>query len=157
MNLEDIISVDRVFLDVEAQAKPDLLKHLASRLARIGVVADADRLTERLIERENMITTGVREGFAFPHVFSPQVADLTLTIARVAGGTDFDSIDGKPVELIFLFLGPPDRQEIHLRMLARVSRIARTPGTLDSLRGAESAQAIIDLISNSDRQLAPAI
>jgi len=156
MNLEDIISADRIFLDLEAQAKPALLRDLATRLAAGGVVANADRLTEKLIERENMITTGVREGFAFPHVFSPQVSELTLTIARVAGGTDFESIDGKPVELLFLFLGPPDRQEWHLRMLARVSRIARTAGTLEALRDAKSEQSVIDFISNSDRQLTPA-
>lgn len=154
--LKEIISPQRIFFDLEPQPKAELLKTLAQKLAELGEVQEPDLLTKNLIRRETMITTGVKEGFAFPHVFSPQVTNLSLTVARIREGTDFESLDGKPVEFIFLLIGPEARQDVHLRLLARLSRVARAPGMLENFRQASSAEEIIELITNSDYQLAGA-
>lgn len=154
--LKEIISPQRIFFDLDPEPKADLLETLAQRLADLGEVQEPDLLAQNLIRRESMITTGVKEGFAFPHVFSPQVSNLSLTVARIQEGTDFESLDGKPVEFIFLLIGPESRQDVHLRLLARLSRVARAPGMLESFRQASSAQEIMELLTNSDYQLAGA-
>lgn len=154
--LGDIVSPRRVFTDLEPAPKDELLAEMARRLALLGVVQDHQALTERLIRRERLMTTAVKHGFAFPHVFSPQVVELSLTIGIIREGTDYQSLDGKPVEFVFLLLGPQERQDLHLRLLARLSHIARESGMLAQLRQAESAEQIVALISESDRLLAAA-
>jgi fructose-specific phosphotransferase system IIA component len=154
--LNNILSSALIFLDLKAQPKTELLHEMTRRLAEKGVIQDPDAMAQRLIEREQLITTGVKEGFAFPHVFSPQVNDLMLSVWRVEGGTDYESLDGKPVEFIFLLAGPTAHQELHLKVLARLSRIARTPGTLDALRATGSADDIIQFLEQSERHFAPA-
>ncbi len=153
--LNNILSSALIFTDLKPQPKTDLLREMTRRLAEKGVIKDADAMAQRLIEREQLITTGVKEGFAFPHVFSPQVNELTLSVWRVQGGTDYESLDGKPVEFIFLLAGPTAHQEIHLKVLARLSRIARTPGTLDALRATKTADEILQFLEQSERHFAP--
>lgn len=152
--LGEFLSPRRVFMDLVAEPKPELLRTMARRLADLGEVADAETLARRLIAREEMVTTGVKTGFAFPHAFSPQVDKLTLTIGVVPGGADFESLDGEPVEFILLLLGPRQGQAHHLRVLARLSRIARDPSALENLRAAETAEAVVELFIQFDRQLA---
>lgn len=150
--LSQLISPQRVFLDLSPQPKADLLRTLADRLAAHGDIQDPAALTERLVARERLITTGVKKGFAFPHAFSPQTQRLFLTIARIPGGADYESLDGDPVEVIFLLLGPESRQDVHLRVLARLSSIARQPGTLEALREAASAGDVIEFLNRNDRE-----
>lgn len=155
MMLNKILSSAHIFLDLKPEPKTELLRTMTRRLAEAGVIKDAEAMAKRLIDRENLITTGVKEGFAFPHVFSPQVKELSLSVWRVPGGTDYESLDGKPVEFIFLLAGPTAHQEIHLKVLARLSRIARTPGTLDALRATSTPEEIVDFLDQSERHFAP--
>lgn len=156
MMLSKILSTAHIFLDLKPEPKPQLLRTISRRLAEAGVIKDADAMADRLIKREQLITTGVKEGFAFPHVFSPQVSELCLSVWRVPGGTDYESLDGKPVEFIFLLAGPVAHQEIHLKVLARLSRIARTPGSLEALRATKTPQDVIAFLEQSERHFAPA-
>jgi mannitol/fructose-specific phosphotransferase system IIA component (Ntr-type) len=155
MILSKILSSALIFTDLKPEPKHDLLRTIARRLAEAGVIADPNAMAERLIKREELITTGVKEGFAFPHVFSPQVSELSLSIWRVRGGTDYESLDGKPVEFIFLLVGPTAHQEVHLKVLARLSRIARTPGTLDALRATTTPEELVEVLEHSERHFAP--
>ena len=152
--LDEILSPRRIFLDLKAAPKGELLLEMARRLAQAGDVEDPDALARRLIKREDMISTGVKEGYAFPHVFSPQVEELKLTIGVIKAGTDYESLDGKPVYLVLMLIGPEAHQDTHLRILARLSRVATEPGMRESLLEAESAEAIVEIISESDRLLA---
>ncbi len=152
--LDAIISPRRVFLGLEARPKPELLADLVGRLAELGEVRDPDRLTRLLVKREELITTGVKNGFAFPHAFSPQIDTLILTIGVIPGGTDYQSLDGNPTEFILLLLGPPSHQDVHLRVLARLSRIATGQGTLEELRSSVLPEAVAALFTESDKRLA---
>lgn len=151
--IDDILSPRRVFLDLKPEPKPALLRTITRALQAAGEVADAETLAQMLIRREEMITTGVKRGFAFPHAFTREVEDLGLTIGVVRGGTDYQSLDGEPVEVILMLLGPPDHQAHHLRVLARLSRIARKEGMLEALRDSVSPESMIELLSESDRLL----
>jgi mannitol/fructose-specific phosphotransferase system IIA component (Ntr-type) len=141
-------------MDLKPAPKNVLLSQIADRLGALGEIEDPDRLARRLIERERMMTTGVKEGFAFPHAFTPQIDTLKLTVVLIREGTDYESLDGKPVEIIFLLLGPLSHQDRHLRVLARLSRIATGSGFLDTLRQATSADEVVTLLTESDKFIA---
>ncbi len=152
--LDAILSPQRVFVDLAPAPKAELLRGVCRRLAALGEVEDAEALAELLIRREALITTAVKTGFAFPHAFTPQVESLKLTIGVIREGTDYESLDGAPVEFVLLLIGPPARQDVHLRVLARLSNIAREPGALEALRALATPQAIVDFFAQSDRMFA---
>lgn len=148
--LKKLINPDRILVGVQPAPKADLLRMLAGKLKDWHEIEDADRLTGLLVKREQMISTGVKTGFAFPHAFSPQVEKLSLTVAAIPEGTDYESLDGKPVEFVFLLIGPEQRQDVHLRVLARLSHLTAVPGILDELRKADSPSKLAEVILATD-------
>ncbi len=155
--LDEILSPRRVFLDLQSAPKGDLLREMTRRLADLGEIDDAGAVADALIKREEMMTTGVKRGFAFPHAFTPHARALALTLGVIRAGTDYQSLDGFPVEFIFLLLGPPTGQDVHLRLLARISRTASEPGMLEALREAQDAESVINILSEADRFAANAL
>ena len=151
IKLSDILSADRVFLGLPPMKKRELLGEMAHRLHELGEIEDEAAIAERLVKREELISTGVRQGFAFPHAFTPQVEWLSLSIGVIPEGTDYEALDGEPVHVVFLMLGPPSRQDLHLRALARLSRITAEEGMMECLRGASEPQQIVDLLNEADR------
>jgi mannitol/fructose-specific phosphotransferase system IIA component (Ntr-type) len=152
--LTDILSPDRVFTDLRSMPKVELLREMTRRLAALGELKDPEACAHLLIKREELITTGVKRGFAFPHAFSPQLDRLILTVGVVAQGTDYEALDGHPVEYVILLLGPPAHQDDHLRVLARLSRITTQPEMLDALREAAGPEAIVEMLLEADRRAA---
>jgi mannitol/fructose-specific phosphotransferase system IIA component (Ntr-type) len=106
-----------------------------------------------LMDREELMTTGVRRGFAFPHAFDPRVKESFLSLGVVPEGLDYASLDGQPVQFIFMLLGPPGNQAVHLRILARVSRLTSQSDVFHLLSEATDPQALIEVIRDSEQQL----
>ena len=140
-------------MGLEGQNKAAVLREMTDRLVALGAIRDSEEIHRLLIEREGLMTTGVKRGFAFPHAFSPQFEKSFLTLGVVPGGVDYESLDHHPVEYIFLLLGPPDHQTVHLRILARVSRLMGQPDMLELLRAAGSAEGVIEILDDTERRL----
>jgi len=150
--IQSALSPERIFLDLKPEAKGELLREMTRRLAASGQITNPEVVASALIRREAMITTAVKQGFAFPHAFIEHLSELILTVGVVREGTDYQSLDGTPVEFIFLLLGPPQRQDVHLRMLARLSHITSVPGISDALREASTPEAIAEVLVHADKQ-----
>lgn len=151
--LKDLLSPRRVFEDLRPAPKAELLAEMARRLHALGELGDDPAtIAEMLARREEIVSTGVREGIAFPHAFTPGLGELRLTIGVVREGTDWRSLDAKPVEFVLLILGPPSPR--HLRVLARLSRIVSAEGMLERMRQAPDAGALIELLLEADAAVA---
>src|SRR5690242_19358080 len=107
IRIDDILEPSRVLMGLSGRNKLDVLRAMTDRLAESGFVNDSGEIHRLLKEREALMTTGVKHGFAFPHAFSPQFDRSFLTLGVVPGGVDYESLDHHPVEFIFLLLGPP--------------------------------------------------
>lgn len=153
IRIEDILEPSRVLMGLSGRSKSDVLRAMTDRLAETGIVNDSAEIHRLLMEREALMTTGVKRGFAFPHAFSPQFDKSFLTLGVVPGGVDYESLDHNPVEFIFLLLGPPDHQTVHLRILARVSRLMGQPDMLAMLRAAGSVEDVIEVLDDTERRL----
>lgn len=156
IRIEDILEPARVLLGLTGPTKAEVLRAMTDRLAELGVVKNSAEIHRLLMDRETLMTTGVKRGFAFPHAFSKQFDKSFLTLGVVAGGgVDYESLDGHPVEFVFLLLGPPDHQTVHLRILARVSRLMGQPDMLEALREAKgSVEEVMDVLVGTERRLA---
>ena len=122
---------------------------MARRLAAAGVIRDVQDLTRRLVERERLGCTSLGGGVAIPHCKSRDVEDVILSIGLAPGGIDFHSADGVPVTLIFLILSPADQPAVHLQALARISRLLRTPGVVETLRRAGTREEILEALKEA--------
>ena len=153
IRIEEILDPTSVLMDLRATSKSGLLRQMTVRLAEMGLIRDSGEIYRLLMDREKLMTTGVKPGFAFPHAFSDQFDRSFLTLGIVQGGVDYDSLDHRPVEFIFLLLGPPDHQTVHLRILARVSRLMGQSEMLGLLREARTEEAVMEVLVNTERHL----
>lgn len=148
MEIFQLLSPDGVIANLKANSKKQALQELSARAARI--TGQHERVIfDTLLERERLGTTGVGNGIAIPHGRLPGLDKLYGLFARLERPVDFDSIDEMPVDLIFLLLAPESAGADHLKALARVSRLLRDKATCEKLRGAESADALYALLTDS--------
>ena len=133
MNFDDLLDPDHVVLDLVVPDKDRLLRYLADR-AGAATGLDTARILAALKNRETLGSTGIGNGIALPHA---SVASLTAPfcmLVRLATPLDFDAIDDKQVDIIFLLLNRPDGASADLSVLAMVARQLRSPAVLAALR-----------------------
>ena len=148
MDLADIIKPDRVVFATRASNKQQLLQDLASRAANL-LNLDAQTIFAALQAREELGSTGIGDGFALPHARIEGLDRLFGMCTRLNRPIHFDSVDGNPVDLVFLLLIPPAAGSEHLAALACISRYLRDEEFAARLRQAPSAVALCNLLCNS--------
>jgi PTS system nitrogen regulatory IIA component len=136
---------DAVLACVKASGKKALLAELAAKAAALYKL-DERRLFDRLLERERLGSTGIGGGIAIPHGRMANLAKPVGLFARLGNPVDFDSIDERPVDTVFLLLAPEGAGADHLKALARVSRLLRDRSLVEKLRATESADALYALL-----------
>jgi nitrogen PTS system EIIA component len=149
MKITEFLGPDAVIPELAAKDKPAILRELAGPLAR-HMPVPADRIYAMLAEREEIGTTGIGEGVAIPHGKLAGVPRLTASFGVARGGVDFQAIDGKPTQLFFALIAPENSAGLHLKALARISRLFKSPAFRESILKAEGAEAIYNLISRED-------
>ncbi|MBT3904428.1 MAG: PTS IIA-like nitrogen regulatory protein PtsN [Rhodospirillaceae bacterium] len=148
MEIVDLISTESVVANLHATSKKQALQDLARRAAEIAGLQER-AVFDVLIERERLGTTGVGNGIAIPHGKLSNLDKLYGLFARLERPVDFNAIDEKPVDLIFLLLAPETAGADHLKALARVSRLLRDATICEKLRGTETSEALYALLTHS--------
>ena len=141
MEIEDFLAASQVTIGMRASDKRDLLKELARRAAA-ALALDADPIASALLQREQLGSTGTGGGIAIPHARVAGVGKPFGMLVRLAKPIDFDSIDGKPVDIVFLLLLPAGAQGEQLNALASVARKLRDVEVLRKVRGAREGNAL---------------
>jgi PTS system nitrogen regulatory IIA component len=148
-DLSDILSDRAVDADLVTPNKKGLFQQLAAASSRLTGIP-AKTIAASLNAREKIGSTGFGGGAAIPHGKIDGLTRVFGYFARLEAPVDFQSIDGLPVDLVFLLLSPPDAGADHLKALARVSRIFRDPQVMAKLRGARSKDAIFALLAGAE-------
>jgi len=146
MPLADLLAPNAVFPMLRASSKKQVLQELAQQA---GLLADRDprEIFETLLQRERLGSTGVGSGIAIPHGKLPNLGKLFGLFARLEKPIDFESLDGEPVDLIFLLLAPEAAGADHLKALARVARMLRDPDVVEKLRATRDAGLMYHLLT----------
>tara|TARA_R110000787_G_scaffold10415_4_gene35343 strand:+ start:21831 stop:22295 length:465 start_codon:yes stop_codon:yes gene_type:complete len=148
MELIDLLDTDGIVANLRATSKKQALQELARRAAVVTKI-DERKIFDVLMDRERLGTTGVGSGIAIPHGKLAELTRLYGVFARLEKPVDFQSIDDRPVDLIFVLLAPEEAGADHLKALARVSRLLRDQVTTDKLRGTADADALFAILSES--------
>lgn len=149
MHFSEIIKPESIMPKLKVSSKKQALQELAECASSITAIQERD-IFDVLIERERLGTTGVGNGVAIPHGKLPELKKLHGFFARLENPINFDSIDDRPVDLIFLLLAPEDAGADHLKALAKVSRILRDEKMCEKLRGSRDSETIFAMLTEED-------
>jgi nitrogen PTS system EIIA component len=146
MTLSDIIDARAVLANVKAQSKKQLFLDLSDAMSKVtGLQPRA--IFETLNTREKLGSTGLGQGIAIPHGRVAGINRVQGMFAHLAQPLAFDSIDGAPVDLVFVLLAPQHEGADHLTALARISRLLRDPILVGKLRGTQSQEALYSILT----------
>ncbi len=150
MKITDFLTPEMVLPDLRGQNKTDLLREMAQCLCAQHPEIKTEELTAVLSERERLGSTAIGDGIAIPHGKLANVTRILGTFARHRSGVDFESLDGNPSHLFFMLVAPEDSTSLHLKALARVSRLFRDQSFREKLMGASDTAALFQLIREED-------
>lgn len=149
MEIIDLLTQDGVNADLKVSSKKHALQDLARRTADISGLQER-AVFDVLMERERLGTTGVGNGIAIPHGKLPDLERIIGFFARLKKPIDFQAIDERPVDLIFVLLAPETAGADHLKALARISRLLRNETKCEKLRGTDNAEALFAILTEFD-------
>ncbi len=152
MKITDYLQENMVDADLRPRDKVDCLRQMIGLLAQAKAIRDEEDSLTRLLEREKVVSTGIGNGIAIPHAKAAHVSSMVIAVARVKEGLDFEALDGRPVHILFLLLGPPQKAGLHVKLLARIARLVKDPAFLEQLKLADSAQKLYQVIRTGDER-----
>ena len=145
MRLSDLFGDDSIVLDLPPAEKNELLEAIVADLNSKNKIKDFDQALRHVIERENVMSTGIGNGVAIPHAYTDGVDKLVAGFYRIGSTVEFSSLDGEPVDLIFVILGPKESRRDHIKVLAKISRLLNHEEFRSGLRRAPSSKAVFEV------------
>ncbi|MFL5579112.1 MAG: PTS sugar transporter subunit IIA [Gemmatimonadaceae bacterium] len=150
MLLTELLSEDRIRVPLRSRTKDDLLRELVALVTQGRDEAAFEAVLGAVRERERDLSTGIGGGVAIPHGKTPVLDGLVMAAGVVPSPVDFDALDGQPVKLFFLLVGPESSAGAHVKTLARLSRLLRRDVLRRALGEADSARAFLDVVRASE-------
>jgi len=148
--VQDLIQKNGVITGLKPAGKFEALVTVASFLCSVNGLPDADIVSGKIVDREKEMSTGIGYGIAIPHARLSGIDRLYMVAARVAEGIEFDSLDGAPVNLIFMMISPASTSTDHTQVLSALSQIMSYEDVRKQLLEAESPEAFVDIIAAAE-------
>ncbi len=153
MKIMDFISKDAIKVGLESTTKREVIGELVDLLIKARKVRkDAKgKVVRVLMEREKAGSTGIGQGIAIPHARSTSVKDVVIAFGSSPGGIEFSALDGEPVYIIFLLMAPKESTGLHLKILAKISRLLKDKYFRMDLKDAKIPEKVIRIIKKEDQ------
>lgn len=153
MRVVDILNQELVVSELHSATQTEVLRELSEKLAAYYPHLKTEELVSVLLERERLGTTAIGEGIAIPHGKLPGLKDVVAVFGRSLTGIDCHSLDGALTQLFFLLVAPEDSAGIHLKALARVSRLLKDKSFRERLLQADTGTNLFQIIADEDGKL----
>ncbi len=151
MKILDFLRKETIITELKAVDKKGVLEELALPVADI-THTDHKELVNVLMEREHLGSTGIGDGIGIPHGKFKGLNALVMGIGLSRKGISFEAIDGKPTHIFFLLLTPENSTGLHLKLLARISKVLKEEGFRERLLSATDAETILHIIEEVDEE-----
>ncbi len=149
MKILDVLHEETILVDLESKDKKGILEELVAPVSGITGISH-EELVKVLIERERLGSTGIDGGIGIPHGKIKNLESLIMGFGLSRIGVDFDSIDRQPTYLFFLLFTPENSTGLHLKLLARISKLLKKDEFRKKLLNASSKDEIITIIKEED-------
>lgn len=155
MRITDLLKKQGIELDAKVSSKSEAIDKLADLMNASGNLNDKDEYKKKVLEREELSTTGIGDGIAIPHAKTTAVREPGLASMVVKNGVDYDSLDGAPAKLFFMIAAPDSANNLHLEVLARLSTILMDEGFRETLINAKTKEEYLKLIDDKESEKFP--
>ncbi len=145
MDLGEFLSEDAIKIDLKASSKKQLLQSLSEEMSVVTELS-AREIFDTILQREKLGSTGVGNGIAIPHGKFANIEKITGLFARLDTSIEFDALDEKPVDIVFLLLAPESAGADHLKALSKIARVLRDANRLAALRAASSVDELHEIL-----------
>jgi PTS system IIA component len=152
MEIKDILDEKMMVFDLKATTKEEVLKELVSILKKNGVIDDEEGFLNIVKKREEEFSTGIGYGIAIPHGKSDLVKKPSVVFGKSKKGVDYNSMDGKPAYIFFLIAVPENSDDLHLKVLAELSRSLMHEEVRKMLEKASTPEDVIKSFTNQARR-----
>lgn len=149
MLLTELLTQDRIVVPLAATDKHGVLAELTQHLVKRSG-GSFDEVMAAVQEREAVLSTGIGFGVAIPHARCAGVRELTVVGGRTGAGVAYDGIDGEPVRLFFMIVGPEESAGLHVKVLSRIARLVRSEAVRRALIEARTPDEFHDVILNAE-------
>ncbi|MCH9024553.1 MAG: PTS sugar transporter subunit IIA [candidate division Zixibacteria bacterium] len=146
MKLSKFSEENLIVFDLKAASKESVIEELVDLINVSNMVSDKDMLLKDIKDREELVTTGIGYGVAFPHAKTKSVKGIVIAFGRSNEGIDFEAIDHKPVNLFFIIAAPEDAIGAHLNVMSRLSYLMKSEENRQTLMTVTSPGEVLELI-----------
>jgi fructose-specific phosphotransferase system IIA component len=150
MKITDILNEDVVRTNLPGKTKTEVIDAMVDLAANQKKILDKEKMREAILERERIMSTGVGGGFAIPHGKTDAVSDIVGAFAVTAEPIDYQSLDERPVRILFLLVGRDNMVGPHIKLLSRISRLMNKPEFRERLLKAESSGEILEIFRQEE-------
>lgn len=155
MKISQLLNIDTIKLNLKATNKDEVINQLVDVLWDAGKLNDKDLYKEEILKRESLSSTGIGERIAIPHAKTSAVKNATLALGIYKDGVDYDSLDGEPVNIVFMIAAPEGANNEHLETLSRLSVLLMNPEFKNGLLNAKTPEEVISLLDKFEENDEP--
>jgi len=152
MYIHKILTPELIIYPLEARTRDEVIAALVERLYEEKLITNPDAARQAVIDRENLMTTGVGKGVALPHGKSADITEVLVSAGVAVEGIDFQAVDAQPVQIFVLLLTPERYPSKHLKLLSKFSRMLNNAQCRDEILQATSSKEIAQILYKYDTQ-----
>ena len=150
MKINDILLKELMIMDLQGTTKEGVIDEMIAGLSTNGIINDVAVYKEGIMKRESQTSTGLGDGIAMPHAKNKAVIKPAVVFAKSAAGVDYASLDGQPAHLFFMIAAPEGANNVHLEVLASLSRLLINPDFTASLKKAQTPEEVQALFAAAE-------
>ncbi|GEK89202.1 PTS system D-fructose-specific IIA component (F1P-forming), Frc family (TC 4.A.2.1.4)/PTS system D-fructose-specific IIB component (F1P-forming), Frc family (TC 4.A.2.1.4)/PTS system D-fructose-specific IIC component (F1P-forming), Frc family (TC 4.A.2.1.4) [Alkalibacterium putridalgicola] len=152
MKINDVLKKDLMIMDLKARTKESAIDEMVKRLVDEGAVSDFDTFKEGIMAREAQTSTGLGDGIAMPHSKNKAVKEPAVLFAKSSSGVNYNALDGQPVEIFFMIAAPEGGNDLHLEVLASLSRRLVDADVVQALKTTQTPEDVQMIFDESQEE-----
>jgi PTS system fructose-specific IIC component len=151
MKVYELLDPKYILTEFKSENKDDVINQLIDLLKGDERVIDLEEVRKCVFDREKIMSTGVGKGFAIPHGKTNSVTDIVAVFGKSKKPIEYNSLDGEPVNLVFLMIGKDTLVSKHIKLLSRISRLMNSDEFREKLVKADSKESILKIFEEEEQ------
>lgn len=151
MKVFELLDPKYILTEFKSEKKDDVINELIDLLNGDNRVVDLEEVRKCVFDREKIMSTGVGKGFAIPHGKTNSVTDIIAVFGKSEKPIEYNSLDGEPVNLVFLMIGKDTLVSKHIKLLSRISRLMNNDQFRKKLIEADSEESILKIFEEEEQ------
>lgn len=152
MNISTLLDKSTIAKGLDVDNKQDLINRVVDLLEPKVSQDQLEKIRKAVFDREEIMSTGVGKKLAIPHGKTDSIYDIFASFAILDDSVEFDSIDNRPVKMVFLLVGPEDKSSLHIKLLSRISRLMNSSTFRNKLFQCEDSDEIFETFKTEEKE-----